>query len=670
MDPTIKGNVQTIDHAFAVEVTGNQSRAGSPDLAKSKGKGKALQLAYYLAVVKGKGKGKTADTQRVEKEANEKVVPKEKKTKKTEEQHEEEPEEKTSKKTKKFDEEEREPGLDEAPKEKKLKKAKNMDEEEHLDDEVPKEKKPKKAKKLDEEEQEACFDEVPKEKKPKKAKKLDEEEPEPCLDAAPKEKKAKKAKKLEEEPEPCLALALVEEPPKEKNAKKERMIPDQEEPVQDDAMVKKKDKKLKKEKTKEDLEPALGDETPVEKKQKKKKKPCLESPAKTEEDSPDVITRQVVDLDDGPDDEEHEDSQLETPKRIALNMMRPEDWQRIKKREQANKDTSDDDTESEKKRRKVTWHDEPEVDSRRKKMTGTVGPEKLVRLNTSTSTDSLGTENYVTPDKPTTRRQHSPPAPQESEKKDKDVYEDLPLFVIEQTYGGRWAAGGESQGKGKAKGCSKAKRLEDANFQGKTIPEIQDMKKQKQKKIEACIEDIENAQSTVKSWKSRAKRVAANKEKAKAKAKAKSAKKDEDESEESSSELEEHEGHDEDEWDPEEQGQWYDDCADSWWDDWRLDLAQTAINDLVDEFFEKLAKGGVPWPFKAQLNEDLIARGKPEHVRQSVTLPHDIVHSMFKFPGIFHHIWTGAPGELEKYWAYNLDLADELGIQEQETFSP
>lgn len=47
-------------------------------------------------------------------------------------------------------------------------------------------------------------------------------------------------------------------------------------------------------------------------------------------------------------------------------------------------------------------------------------------------------------------------------------------------------------------------------------------------------------------------------------------------------------------------------------------------------------------------------------------LPHDIVHSMYKFPEIFHNIWTGAPGELEKYWAYNLDLADELGIQEQE----
>jgi hypothetical protein len=76
-------------------------------------------------------------------------------------------------------------------------------------------------------------------------------------------------------------------------------------------------------------------------------------------------------------------------------------------------------------------------------------------------------------------------------------------------------------------------RLEDANFQGKTIPEIENMKKAKQKQIEvpghfikqkiftkspsnylnglffyftlqACIEDIENAQSTVKSWKSRA----------------------------------------------------------------------------------------------------------------------------------------------------------------------
>ena len=29
-----------------------------------------------------------------------------------------------------------------------------------------------------------------------------------------------------------------------------------------------------------------------------------------------------------------------------------------------------------------------------------------------------------------------------------------------------------------------------------------------------------------------------------------------------------------------------------------MDLAQTAINDLVDDLFEKLAQGGVPWPFK------------------------------------------------------------------------
>ena len=69
---------------------------------------------------------------------------------------------------------------------------------------------------------------------------------------------------------------------------------------------------------------------------------------------------------------------------------------------------------------------------------------------------------------------------------------------------------------------------------------------------------------------------------------------------------------------------------------------------------------------KAQLNEDLIALGKAQYVRQSVMLPHDIVHSMYQFPEIFHHIWTGVPGELEQYWAYNLDLADELGIQEQE----
>ena len=66
------------------------------------------------------------------------------------------------------------------------------------------------------------------------------------------------------------------------------------------------------------------------------------------------------------------------------------------------------------------------------------------------------------------------------------------------------------------------------------------------------------------------------------------------------------------------------------------------------------------------MNEDFIALGKPEWVKQFCMLPHDIVHSMFQFPGVFHHIWTGVPGDLEKYWDYNLDLASSLGIGPEE----
>ena len=55
--------------------------------------------------------------------------------------------------------------------------------------------------------------------------------------------------------------------------------------------------------------------------------------------------------------------------------------------------------------------------------------------------------------------------------------------------------------------------------------------------------------------------------------------------------------------------------------------------------------------------------GANKFVRQSCMLPHDIMHSMYNFPDIFHHIWTGPPGELEKYWMRNLDLASDLGIQ-------
>lgn len=55
-------------------------------------------------------------------------------------------------------------------------------------------------------------------------------------------------------------------------------------------------------------------------------------------------------------------------------------------------------------------------------------------------------------------------------------------------------------------------------------------------------------------------------------------------------------------------------------------------------------------------------------VKQFVMLPHEIVHSMYTFdPAIFHNIFTGVPGDLESYWAANLDLAESIGVGREET---
>ena len=66
---------------------------------------------------------------------------------------------------------------------------------------------------------------------------------------------------------------------------------------------------------------------------------------------------------------------------------------------------------------------------------------------------------------------------------------------------------------------------------------------------------------------------------------------------------------------------------------------------------------------EALLNEQAEYLGASHFARQSCMLPHDIMHSMYHFPGIFHHIWTGLPGDVEKYWTYNQDLASALGIK-------
>jgi hypothetical protein len=68
--------------------------------------------------------------------------------------------------------------------------------------------------------------------------------------------------------------------------------------------------------------------------------------------------------------------------------------------------------------------------------------------------------------------------------------------------------------------------------------------------------------------------------------------------------------------------------------------------------------------FKANLTEEQLFLGAPQHIKQSVMLPHDIMESMFLFGNseVFYHIFCGVPGDLERYWESNSDLADSLGL--------
>ena len=150
------------------------------------------------------------------------------------------------------------------------------------------------------------------------------EEEEPGLEEAPKDKKEKKSKKEKPMDEEDIKV------PKEKKEKKE--------------------KKLKKEKPADEEEPCLDETTQTSKKEKTPRQEPVAS-----EPGSDVVMREVVDLDSP--EEEYEDSQLDTPKRMALNLMRAEDWERIKKRqaganqEETPGDTDIDETDSEPKKK-------------------------------------------------------------------------------------------------------------------------------------------------------------------------------------------------------------------------------------------------------------------------------------------------------------------------------
>ena len=128
----------------------------------------------------------------------------------------------------------------------------------------------------------------------------------------------------------------------------------------------------------------------------------------TDDKTPKAKTSRVLDLDTPK--EEEEDSQLDTPKRMALGLMRPEDWAREekKKRDQDNAVAEwAQEAEKKKKKDKVTCEDLPREPS--KKLQGRVGPGPLVRLRTKSRDFYDHDDQAVTPNQPT-KKPKSPSA--------------------------------------------------------------------------------------------------------------------------------------------------------------------------------------------------------------------------------------------------------------------
>ena len=69
---------------------------------------------------------------------------------------------------------------------------------------------------------------------------------------------------------------------------------------------------------------------------------------------------------------------------------------------------------------------------------------------------------------------------------------------------------------------------------------------------------------------------------------------------------------------------------------------------------------------QVQQTEQQFLVGGKTHCKQCVMPPHDIVASVYKFPQIFHPIFTGEPGAIEQYWENNVDLLDALQMPDLE----
>eukprot|EP00435_Cladocopium_sp_Y103_P011495 s710_g3.t1 len=370
--------------------------------------------------------------------------------------------------------------------------------------------------------------------------------------------------------------------PSTKKSKKSKAEQVEQEPVEvpeDPEVTTKKEKKAKKAKQATlALEDQPDDKTPVNKR-----------------------TNRVLDLDTP--EEENEDSQLETPKRMALGLMKDEDWDRVAKiKKQEEQEWADEaEKKKESKAKKVTWTDEPKET---KKLQGSVDGSKCVRLRTK-SRDFDKDEHHVRGLSDEERQKI-----REMSNKDMPIEERRVLY---NALGRRMAnpvglsPGGESYRGGtrtSAKGAvtsSAAKKAlgtmldtsvaELATTHGKDSGKATAKAKAKgQAKAKATAKlsgpEEKAKKDLLKDIKAFfcAKRLALAAAKAKAKAKGKTVPDEEQEEEE------EEEGWDEDYWNNDEDWDgvgWHGDEE----GDERDELGQSAINDLVDDLFQKLAQG-------------------------------------------------------------------------------
>eukprot|EP00435_Cladocopium_sp_Y103_P052868 s1575_g16.t1 len=174
--------------------------------------------------------------------------------------------------------------------------------------------------------------------------------------------------------------------------------------------------------------------------------------------------------------------------------------------------------------------------------------------------------------------------------------------------------------------------MEDATFQKKSVAEIQNIRAAKEKKLQIAIEDIDNASSTVKSWKARVKKKAGKdkkeqekleKEKAEAeewdeqeedeeeygeqdtwenfqedwwnecvKKKAEKDKKEQEKLEKEKAEAEEWDEQEEDEEECGEQDTW-ENFQEDWWNEWLAIHGghRETVDMLVTDFFKKMSQG-------------------------------------------------------------------------------